>query len=53
MANYLIWLNCKESDFKSFYEIVNARTGDDAKRIILNDKRFSRVTVESVKLYRA
>ena len=48
MAKYIVWLYCDNSSGKQFPEIVNAATKGDAKRIILQDKRFKNPIVTDI-----
>ena len=48
MAKYIVWLYCDNSSGKQFPEIVNAATKDDAKRIILQDKRFKNPVITDI-----
>ena len=45
MKKYLVWLNCKQSDYKNFYEIIHAKTAGEARESILKSKMYSDVTI--------
>ena len=48
MAKFVVWVYCDNSNGNQFFEIVNAATKDDAKRIILQDKRFKNPIVTDI-----
>lgn len=53
MKKYIVWLKCKNSDYKAFYEIVQAIDASAARNSVLNNKAYSDVIILEVKNYRA
>lgn len=48
MAKFVVWVYCDNSNGNQFFEIINAATKDDAKRIVLQDKRFKNPIVTDI-----